>query len=114
MLLCTPAVYHAAPSPSPTVPKAAPASPTGSASATEGDALDSATNIDEVQAAVAALRDPRDDSYTSLCKFDRALSKAIKVVNSEKPPQSISWGKLGVMYSERDSVWHQGGTAEAI
>ena len=41
----------------------------------------------------------------------KGFSKAIKVVNSEKPPQSISWGKLGVMYSERDSVWHQGGTA---
>jgi len=96
-------------------PARTPPTATAPISARDSEAeLDSATNIDEVQEALAAMRDAKDDAYASLCKFDRALAKAVKVVNKEMPPQSISWGKLGVMYSERDSTWHQGGTPEAI
>ena len=76
-------------------------------------AIESAETIEEVQAALLVIQKSKDDDYSALRKFDIALKRAAAVVKTENPQRSISWGKLGVMYSERDLTWHQGGTLEA-
>ena len=78
------------------------------------EALDNANTMDEVQEWLVSMRKPRDDGVAALFKYDRALSRGAIVVQEEQPPQSISWGKLGLMYYERDVTWRQGGTEDAV
>ena len=54
------------------------------------------------------------NSVAELRKYDLVLDSALESVREESVSKSISWGKLGLMYYERDIIWKQGGIGEAL
>ena len=69
--------------------------------------------IDMILQELASESDPSDDQFKALLKFDKKLYEAYKSVTSEVPPLPSHWGRLGMMFYERDVNWKQGGGAEA-
>ena len=74
-------------------------------------------HIDEILQSMRsmALRDTNMDTYSSLRRFDRNLDAAYKLIaHKNKSEEARDWAKLGLLFYERDLIYKQGGTNEAL
>lgn len=69
--------------------------------------------LDEILNDKDAYGPSSGSEFESLVRYDKMLFEAYKSVTAELPPQPSNWGRLGMLFYERDRTYKQGGAAEA-